>query len=254
MTKEIDIINYMRPKLTHNEFMYRMKSVNNGLTILDKYNGFLIRLKVIDKLGIIYKVRPSRLLAGTIPTIRSAINKSKYFAIKATEKHKNKYDYSFVEYKNNITPVKILCPIHGIFEQRPDNHLQGEGCIECGREAMKKNRPENGFSLNSWINFCKNRKDSEPKLYIIRCYNDNEEFIKIGITSRPIYERFKNSQRMPYEYEVIKEIKGSPKFVFKLEKSLHKRFNSYKYVPELEFEGKGECFDININNIINILI
>ena len=31
-------------------------------------------------------------------------------------KHNNFYDYSLVEYKNQKTKIKIICPIHGIFE------------------------------------------------------------------------------------------------------------------------------------------
>ena len=30
--------------------------------------------------------------------------------------HKNKYDYSLSNYINNYTKVKIICPIHGVFE------------------------------------------------------------------------------------------------------------------------------------------
>lgn len=41
------------------------------------------------------------------------------------------YDYSLVEYKNTVTPVKIICPSHGIFSKRPSKHLQGQGCPEC---------------------------------------------------------------------------------------------------------------------------
>jgi len=46
-------------------------------------------------------------------------------------KHNNKYDYSLMLYKNNKTKIKIICPIHGIFEQRPDDHLNGHGCLKC---------------------------------------------------------------------------------------------------------------------------
>jgi len=47
------------------------------------------------------------------------------------KKHDNKYDYSFVDYVNLKTNIKIICPIHGVFEQRPDVHLNGEGCNKC---------------------------------------------------------------------------------------------------------------------------
>jgi len=55
------------------------------------------------------------------------------FIEKSTEIHGNKYDYSLVEYKNNRTKVKIICPIHGIFEQVPDKHKNRKrGCPKCG--------------------------------------------------------------------------------------------------------------------------
>ena len=47
------------------------------------------------------------------------------------KKHNNKYDYSLIEYVNLQTNIKIICPIHGEFEQRPSVHLRGEGCKKC---------------------------------------------------------------------------------------------------------------------------
>lgn len=47
--------------------------------------------------------------------------------------HKNYYDYSLVDdFKNVHCLVKIICPKHGIFEQRVMNHKRGEGCKSCG--------------------------------------------------------------------------------------------------------------------------
>ena len=45
--------------------------------------------------------------------------------------HGNKYDYSQVEYINAQSKVKIICPEHGVFEQRPANHIRGIGCSKC---------------------------------------------------------------------------------------------------------------------------
>ena len=53
------------------------------------------------------------------------------FIEKANNVHNNKYDYSLVDYKTNKTKVIIICPIHGEFEQTPNNHLHGYSCIEC---------------------------------------------------------------------------------------------------------------------------
>ena len=48
--------------------------------------------------------------------------------------HGDEYDYSHVEYVGDKLKVKIICIKygHGIFEQRPNNHAQGQGCPECG--------------------------------------------------------------------------------------------------------------------------
>lgn len=45
----------------------------------------------------------------------------------------NKYDYSFVEYVNNSTKVKIICPVHNekAFEKSPSKHWDGQGCPVC---------------------------------------------------------------------------------------------------------------------------
>lgn len=60
------------------------------------------------------------------------------FIAKASEKHKNKYDYSKVEYVNSQTLVDIICPEHGEFKQRPNAHLRGQGCPKCKTEAGKR--------------------------------------------------------------------------------------------------------------------
>ena len=53
------------------------------------------------------------------------------FVERAKEVHGNKYDYSKVKYKNCDANVKIICPIHGEFEQTPYNHLHSSGCPYC---------------------------------------------------------------------------------------------------------------------------
>jgi len=47
--------------------------------------------------------------------------------------HNNKYSYERAKYKSNNIPIEIICPIHGSFKQRTDNHLQGQGCSKCGK-------------------------------------------------------------------------------------------------------------------------
>lgn len=67
------------------------------------------------------------------------LSNTEEFIGKVRKVHGDKYDYSLVDYKNNKTVVKIICPEHGIFEQIPNSHLSGRGCPVCRRESFLSN-------------------------------------------------------------------------------------------------------------------
>ena len=59
------------------------------------------------------------------------------FIKKSHKIHGNKYNYDKVNYIDNKTKVLIKCELHGLFEQIPNNHLNGYGCIKCsGKEKL----------------------------------------------------------------------------------------------------------------------
>lgn len=53
------------------------------------------------------------------------------FLERSRKVHGTKYDYSNVNYLNQIKKVTIICPIHGQFYQEPQNHLTGSACPKC---------------------------------------------------------------------------------------------------------------------------
>ena len=71
---------------------------------------------------------------------------TKEFIQKARQVHGNKYDYSMVEYKGSQEKIKIICPIHGIFLQKPNGHLLNHGCSFCG-SSVKTQATENKTKL-----------------------------------------------------------------------------------------------------------
>lgn len=62
------------------------------------------------------------------------------FNTKAQAVHGDKYIYDLVDYINEITPVKIICRKHGVFEQKPAVHLRGGGCPYCKLENISINK------------------------------------------------------------------------------------------------------------------
>ena len=89
------------------------------------------------------------------------------FIKKAREVHGDKYDYSKVEYVNNSTPVVIVCPEHGAFEQSPNNHFNGNGCPKCARATQSARQ---AMSQEVWIERAKrihqNKYDYSKVAYV----------------------------------------------------------------------------------------
>lgn len=104
------------------------------------------------------------------------------FVRKGVEKHGEFYDYSRVVYTNNKTPVEIMCPIHGVFWQRPDVHLRS-GCMICGIEKKKGlirgvaindtliNKSD--YSFRCWLDMLRRcYPSSDREKYVFRAYKD----------------------------------------------------------------------------------
>jgi hypothetical protein len=70
--------------------------------------------------------------------IKKTINELKEdFIQKAKKIHGDKYDYSFVEYINCRTKIKINCLKHGIFEQYPTSHIiHKQNCPICAKTSI----------------------------------------------------------------------------------------------------------------------
>jgi len=85
---------------------------------------------------------------------------TKIFVERAIQLHKNKYNYSKVQYTKALAKVTIVCPEHGEFEQIAWDHLSGYGCNKCVRSY---------YSLESFIEKAneihKNKYDYSKVIY-----------------------------------------------------------------------------------------
>lgn len=59
------------------------------------------------------------------------------FIKKALIIHGNRYNYSETSYVKSNLSVTIECLVHGIFLQKPNSHLNGNGCGKCGENSKK---------------------------------------------------------------------------------------------------------------------
>ena len=108
---------------------------------------------------------------GKIETGKKLSSNSFEFIQKARKLFVDKFKYEKVVYVNNITPVIIICPEHGEFSQKPNYHLLGNGCPECGgtkRLTQEEFIEKSNFTHNNKYDYSKvNYKNNKTKVIII---------------------------------------------------------------------------------------
>lgn len=77
-------------------------------------------------------------ICGTMHMKQKTRYNTSYFIEIANKKHHYVYDYSRVEYINNTSKIIIICKKHGEFQQTPQGHLSGRGCIKCAKCGWSK--------------------------------------------------------------------------------------------------------------------
>lgn len=115
--------------------------------------------------------------------------REKAFIENSNKIHRNKYDYSLVEYVNAKTKVKILCKEHGVFEQEADSHVRGHGCKKC-KGGVKITKEE--FVKNS-IN-----KHGDTYDYSLVEYKNNSTKIEIICKEHGKFEQTPNDHLTGY--------------------------------------------------------
>lgn len=247
ITTALDTQDYFEKKLLKYNKHYR-----EGLfQLIDNYSSseehIIVRTEFGDCL-----IKPSNLMQGDLPTIESAVCKTTYFLNKLKKfqiEIYNNYDFKKFIYKNNTAKSIIICGKHKEVMISPAVLLRGSGCEQCGYDKLKdfkRNKQDLNFSHTSWVEQANKSKNFDTfKVYIIRCWNDEEEFYKIGKTFLKFRNRFYDCN-IPYNYEVVKiiESKTDGLYISKLEKKLQKLNKDNKYIPKAEFGGMYECFKI----------
>lgn len=124
-------------KYTKEKFIEYAQSIHGDKYIYDKveYKNNKTKIIIICKDHGEFTQRPMDHLSGVgckeCRKIQKKHGKTLEFIEKAKGTHQNRYIYTNTIYVNNRDLVKIICPIHGEFEQRPNDHLRGKGCRKC---------------------------------------------------------------------------------------------------------------------------
>lgn len=114
------------------------------------YTKSQTKVDIICPVHGVFQQRPNGHLSGKgcpkcskLSTRQKLSHTSDTFEKKSRLVHGDKYEYDGVNYVNNRTPVAITCKLHGVFHQKPHNHLNGKGCRKCGTSLSKQKQSSN---------------------------------------------------------------------------------------------------------------
>jgi len=148
------------------------------------------------------------------------------FIIKAKLTHGDKYDYSLVEYKDVNTTVKIMCKIHGEFNQIAKCHIKGYNCPKCSGKYKK----DTTYYINQ-------AKSIHGNLYDYSLVNYTNTNGKIKIICK-IHGEFLQSARKHLNAQ------GCPKCSLNYKKDTEYFINKSKLIH-------GELYDYSITNYVS---
>lgn len=164
------------------------------------------------------------------------------FLIRAKELHEGFYDYSKVIYDTNHKKVVITCPLHGDFQQSPNKHLMGRGCPECAKGLLGR-----WFQNPEKENLFKNEDNN---LYVL-CLKDG--VYKVGI-SKNVESRLSSLiTESGIPFTLVHKYPMSTWDAMGLEKEVHKRLKTFRYVSDMRFGGYTELFELDKEDIIKTI-
>lgn len=165
----------------------------------------------------------------------------KQFVERAQAIHSDKYDYSKTVYESSGKKIEIICKQHGSFFQTPNAHIgkQKQGCPKCGN---KRRGGLGNLSVDLFEKFPE-KGIAPAMLYVIEMQAKTDKFIKIGITTRTIKQRFERTGAgAKHVNKTVLYTKYLPlKEAFVLEQHILQQLKQYQYWPNYLKEGRTEC-------------
>ena len=138
-------------------FIEKAKEVHGDKYVYNEvvYEGCCSKVRIIcPKHGEFWQRAKNHLDGRGCPECGRETQKQKHlgstdvFIERSKEIHRNKYNYSKVNYVGYDTKVCIICPKHGEFWQTPDAHLHNHGCPKCAYITSKSEEEINNFINN----------------------------------------------------------------------------------------------------------
>ena len=229
----------MGKKLTTAEFIQRSAEVHSGKYDYSTtmYTTTYAKVRIMCPIhGEFVQVAKDHLTGYGCPKCGGTGRKTTNEFVECARKvHDDKYDYSLVDLKSMNKKVKIICPEHGEFMQRPADHQNGVGCPECSLLVR-------GRYTARFFGDHPQEARNPAVLYVVTVC---DEFCKVGITKRGVATRFANKE--------VKEIATRHMTLHEAyvrEQEILNQYKDKRYrtigLTSRQFAGWTECFPLSM--------
>lgn len=134
------------------------------------------------------------------------------------------------------TQIEVTCDCcKKPFLKRPSVIKNNNFCSRICQQQVQRAEDQ-----RTWVE----RAGGRPAtLYLIRLFDDNESFYKVGVTISSVAKRYQNKKELAgYEYEIVATHTSSSALrIYEWEQSLLETFSNLKYTPSRQFAGWLEC-------------
>lgn len=240
----------MAGKYSHNQWIALAEERHPGrfdysqTLYTDSYHKVLIRCK---EHGCFFEVDPSRFLTTQInscPECNGNRLTEEEFLSRAKKRHPF-LDFSKAKYKTYLDNIVVICPEHGEFSKQAKRILSGQEniCPGCIKEIQEQ-------AVDRYSYYLKSEKGSEPGIFYklkVTHKQSNLEFIKIGITSTYIVDRYKDKRYSDFEFEVLDEVHTTNLEASLLEREYKKtnKENRFYLPKDVWFGGRTELYEFD---------
>jgi len=171
------------------------------------------------------------------------------FLKKARKNWGELYNFDKSEFKTTRDDIIVICPEHGEFTKRAGLFSSKPIRILCDKCIS-----ELSYGIFDRLNYFIENPELGVKdgvfYQILVTHKDTKlKFLKIGITSYSLYQRYDYTRYDDFSFEVIDEIFDTMLNVAKIEKE-YKKKNKLKrfFIPkDIKFNGRTECYIVNEN-------
>ncbi len=95
----------------------------------------------------------------------------------------------------------------------------------------------------------------QPIFYLIKCWDKEESFFKLGITVNNILTRYGTVRSMPYEWEILLELPDTAEETYDRELQFKGQMEQFHYTPTIPFNGsKTECYSQLTEELNNMVV